>query len=113
MGGITKQQHFMAKQEEEYSHGYSHDDFGMDSGRGFMRGRGGGFRGGGRPGPYPMGGRGGFAGGQGRHPVSFYVNISHCWQLVHILYIPHHQQVLTQEVIMDLVVTTSTQWTST
>ena len=22
--------------------------------------------------------------------------ISHCWQLVHILYIPHNQQVLTQ-----------------
>jgi len=34
MGGITKQQHFMAKQEEEYSHGYSHDDFGGYNGFG-------------------------------------------------------------------------------
>jgi len=64
MGGITKQQHFMAKQDEEYTHGYTPDDFGVDPGRGFMRGRGG-FRGGGRHMPYPMGGRGGFAGGPG------------------------------------------------
>ena len=70
MGGITKQQHHMAKQDEEYTHhGHSPDDFGMGmGGRGFVRGRGGGFRGGGRHMPYPMGGRGGFGGAQGRPP---------------------------------------------
>ena len=68
MGGITKQQHFLAKQEEEYfdpsqSYGYSPGDLGILRGVGF-RGRGGG-RGGGRQAPYPMGGRGGFGGGRG------------------------------------------------
>ena len=58
-----------SKQEEEYyglaqTYGYSPEDLGVDSGRGFGRGRGVG-RGGGRQAPYPMGGRGGFGGGQG------------------------------------------------
>ena len=74
MGGITKQQHFLAKQEEEFTHGYSPNNFGMmESGRGFFRGRGGGFWGGGRQAPYPMGGRGGF-GGRGKHPLSTLLN---------------------------------------
>ena len=62
-----------SKQEEEYyglaqTYGYSPEDLGVDSGRGFGRGRGG--RGGGRQAPYPMGGRGGFGGGQGGYQTT-------------------------------------------
>ena len=67
-----------SKQEEEYyglaqTYGYSPEDLGVDSGRGFGRGRGG--RGGGGQAPYPMGGRGGFGGGQGGYqttPLSYF-----------------------------------------
>ena len=64
-----------SKQEEEYyglaqTYGYSPEDLGVDSGRGFGRGRGG--RGGGRQAPYPMGGRGGFGGGQGGYQTTHF-----------------------------------------